>query len=113
MVKTAYAALDDKKGHDICVIDISKISIIADYFIICDGGSESQVRALTDSVEEKMHKAGFEQKQQEGHHSSSWVLLDYGDIIVHIFDRENREFYNLERIWNDGIRIEDIDGMED
>ena len=111
MVKTAYTALEDKKGHDICVIDISQISILADYFIICDGSSDSQVHALTDNVEEQMHKAGYEQKQREGQRSSSWVLLDYGDVIIHIFDKENREFYNLERIWNDGIRVEDIETL--
>lgn len=111
MVKTAYTALDDKKGHDICVIDISGISTIADYFVICDGSSDSQVGALTDNVEEKMHEAGYEQKQREGMRNSSWVLLDYGDVIIHIFDRENREFYNLERIWNDGKRIENIDEL--
>lgn len=111
MVKTAYTALEDKKGHDICVIDISKISILADYFIICDGSSDSQVHALTDNVEEQMQGAGYEQKQREGQRSSSWVLLDYGDVIIHIFDKENREFYNLERIWNDGIRVEDIETL--
>ena len=111
MVKTAYAALEDKKGHDICVLDISQISILADYFIICDGSSDSQVHALTDHLEEQMQNAGYEQKQREGQRSSSWVLLDYGDVIVHIFDHENREFYNLERIWNDGIKVEDIEKL--
>ena len=79
-----------------------------DYFVITNGTSDSQVRALVDNVEEKMHKAGYELKEQEGNNSGTWVLLDYGDIIIHIFDRENRQFYNLERIWNDGKKIDDV-----
>ena len=105
MARVAFEALEDKKGEDTCVIDISHISVLADYFVISNGNS---VRALVDNVEEKMHKAGFVQKQGEGRNGGSWVLLDYGDIIVHVFDRENREFYNLERIWSDGRRFGDI-----
>ena len=106
MARVAYQALDEKKGEDIRVIDISGISVIGDYFIITNGTSDSQVRALVDNVEEKMHKAGYELKEQEGNNSGTWVLLDYGDIIIHIFDRENRPFYNLERIWSDGKDVE-------
>lgn len=106
MARVAYQALDEKKGEDIRVIDISGISVIGDYFVITNGTSDSQVRALVDNVEEKMHKAGYELKEQEGNNSGTWVLLDYGDIIIHIFDRENRPFYNLERIWSDGKDVE-------
>ena len=106
MARIAYQALDEKKGEDIRVIDISGISVIGDYFVITNGPSDSQVRALVDNVEEKMHKAGYELKEQEGNNSGTWVLLDYGDIIIHIFDRENRPFYNLERIWSDGKDVE-------
>lgn len=106
MARVAYQALDEKKGKDIRVIDISGISVIGDYFVITNGTSDSQVRALVDNVEEKMHKAGYELKEQEGNNSGTWVLLDYGDIIIHIFDRENRPFYNLERIWSDGKDVE-------
>lgn len=106
MARIAYQALDEKKGEDIRVIDISGISVIGDYFVITNGTSDSQVRALVDNVEEKMHKAGYELKEQEGNNSGTWVLLDYGDIIIHIFDRENRPFYNLERIWSDGKDVE-------
>ena len=108
MARVAFGALEDKKGEDTCVIDISHVSVLADYFVISNGNSDSQVRALVDNVEEKMPKAGFTQKQGEGRNGGSWVLLDYGDIIVHVFDRENREFYNLERIWSDGRRFDDI-----
>ena len=106
MARVAYQALDEKKGEDLRVIDISGISVIGDYFVITNGTSDSQVRALVDNVEEKMHKAGYELKEQEGNNSGTWVLLDYGDIIIHIFDRENRPFYNLERIWSDGKDVE-------
>lgn len=106
MARVAYQALDEKKGEDIRVIDISGISVIGDYFVITNGTSDSQIRALVDNVEEKMHKAGYELKEQEGNNSGTWVLLDYGDIIIHIFDRENRPFYNLERIWSDGKDVE-------
>lgn len=106
MARIAYSALDEKKGEDIKIIDISGVSIVADYFIIANGNNESQVRALVDNVEEQLHKAGFELKQREGYGTGSWVLLDFSDIIVHIFDKENRLFYNLERIWRDGKEIE-------
>ena len=104
-------ALDEKKGEDIRVIDISGISVIGDYFVITNGTSDSQVRALVENVEEKMHKAGYAAKETEGHRSGAWVLIDFGDVIVHIFDRENRQFYNLERIWNDGKRIDDVNEL--
>lgn len=106
MAQLAYKALDDKKGVDIKVIDISTVSVLADYFIIANGNSDSQVRALVDNVEESLGKAGFELKQREGYNAGNWILLDYGDIIVHVFDKENRLFYDLERIWRDGKSIE-------
>ncbi len=111
MVRIVYRALEDKKGEDICVIDISGISPLADYFVITSGSSDSQVKALVDNVEEKMHIAGHSQIQREGLKTGNWVLLDYGDVVVHVFDKENREFYHLERIWNDGKRIESIDEL--
>ena len=102
MARIAYNALSDKKGEDIKIIDITEISVLADYFLIANGSSDSQVSALVDNVEEELHKAGYVMKQREGQASGSWVLLDFGDIIVHVFDRENRLFYDLERIWKDG-----------
>ena len=105
MARIAYNALSDKKGEDIKIIDITGISVLADYFIIANGNSDSQVNALVDNVEEELHKAGYPLKQREGQASGSWVLLDFGDIIVHVFDRENRLFYDLERIWKDGKDI--------
>lgn len=106
MAKLAYQALDEKLGEDIKVIDISEISVLADYFIIANGSNDSQVRALVENVEETLSKEGFEPKQREGYGLGSWVLLDFGNIIVHVFDKENRLFYDLERIWRDGKYIE-------
>ena len=105
MLKLIYQALEDKKGEDIVMIDISQVSVLADYFVICSAGNDSQIQALVDNVDEKMHENGYQIRQQEGRNSGTWVLLDYGDVSVHIFERENRSFYNLERIWNDGRRI--------
>ena len=110
MARIAWNALSDKKGEDIKIIDITGISVLADYFIIAYGNSDSQVNALVDNVEEELHKAGYPLRQREGQASGSWVLLDFGDIIVHVFDKENRLFYDLERIWKDGkdISAEDL-----
>ena len=102
MAKMTISALEDKKAEDIKVIDISQISILADYFIIASGNNRSQIQALSDAVEETLGRAGYPMKQKEGYDNANWVLLDFGDVIVHIFDRENRLFYDLERIWCDG-----------
>lgn len=105
MAEIAYRALDSKKGEDIRIIDISEISVLADYFIIANGNSNSQVQALVDHVEEELAKEGYTVNQREGYGLGNWVLLDFGDIIVHVFDKENRLFYDLERIWKDGKTI--------
>ena len=105
MVKIAYHALDEKKAEDIKIINLEGISVLADYFIIANGTNSSQVQALVDNVEEELHKAGYSLKQREGYSNGNWVLLDFGDVIVHIFDRENRLFYDLERICRDGKEI--------
>ena len=102
MAALAIEALEDKKAEDIRVIDISQVYVIADYFIIANGTNKSQIQTLSDTVEEKLGKAGYFMKQKEGFRNANWVLLDFGDIIVHIFDKENRLFYDLERIWRDG-----------
>ena len=102
MAKLAYQALSEKKAEDIRIIDISEISVIADYFIIASGSNANQLQAMQDSVDEQLYKAGYHAKQ-------SWILMDYSDIIVHIFSKEDRLFYDLERIWRDG---KDIDPEE-
>ncbi|MCI5500661.1 MAG: ribosome silencing factor [Lachnospiraceae bacterium] len=106
MAKIAYNALDEKKGEDIKVIDISGISVMSDYFVIASGGSITQINALAENVEEKLHKAGYAMQRREGNQSSTWILLDFGDVVIHIFDREDRLFYDLERIWSDGKLID-------
>ena len=105
----AYRALEDKKGEDIRILDISNVSIIADYFVIASGSNTNQLLAMCDDVQEKLHKAGLDLRQMEGNRSSSWILLDYGDIIIHLFSRDDRLFYDLERIWGDGKEVDIAD----
>jgi ribosome-associated protein len=100
--KAAITALDDRKAEDIKVIDISEVSPVADYFIIASGNNQNQIQAMRDAVDEAMSKAGLHVKQIEGNSSSTWILMDYSDIVVHIFSKEDRLFYDLERIWRDG-----------
>ena len=110
MALLAVEALEDKKAEDITIIDISEVSVLADYFIIADGNNKNQVQAMVDNVQEELFKAGYEMKQMEGYIEGNWILLDFGDIIIHIFDKENRLFYDLERIWKDGkeVSIEEL-----
>ena len=109
IAKLAIKALEDKKAEDIKVIDISEVSVIADYFIIASGTNRNQIQTLSDNVEETLGKAGIHLKQVEGYDNANWVLLDFQDVIIHIFDKENRLFYDLERIWRDGKLIEASD----
>lgn len=109
IAKLAITALEDKKAEDIKVIDISEVSVIADYFIIANGTNRSQIQALSDNVEEMLGKAGVHLRQIEGYDNANWVLLDFQDVIIHVFDKENRLFYDLERIWRDGKLIEPTD----
>ena len=102
MAILAIQALEDKKAEDVRIIDISEISVIGDYFIIAGGSSQTQIRALCDNVQEKLERAGYPCRQTEGYDTANWVLMDFGDIIIHIFDKENRLLYDLERIWRDG-----------
>lgn len=109
MAKLAYSALEDKKARDIRILDISKVTVLADYFIIASGTNRNQVQAMADQVEETLGKAGHPARQIEGYQTANWILMDYGDIIIHIFDEENRLFYDLERIWKDGAVLEAAD----
>lgn len=107
-VKVAYKALDDKMGIDIVVLDISEISVIADYFVIASASNPNQIKALADEVEEKLYKeAGYRLHHAEGFQTKSWILLDFGDIVVHLFNKEDREFYNIERIWGDAKFVDE------
>ena len=112
MVCIACKAMDEKKAKDIKVIDIHEVSVIADYFVIASGTNQNQVQAMVDNAEEMLGRAGFEAKQIEGTRNSSWILMDYGDMIIHVFDEENRLFYDLERIWGDGKVLDTEDFLK-
>lgn len=105
--RVAVAALEDRKAEDVKVIDIREISTVADYFILATGTNQNQIQAMRDACDEALYKAGLHTKQVEGNSNSTWILMDYGDIIIHIFSREDRLFYDLERIWRDG-KVVDI-----
>ena len=105
MAQLAFDALEDKKAEDIKVLNIGEITVLADYFIIAGGTNRNQVQALIDNVEEQLGRAGVSPKQIEGYDAANWVLMDYRDIIVHVFDKENRLFYDIERVWRDGKNI--------
>ena len=106
ITKIAFDALEDKKGVNIKVIDISNISILADYFIIAGGTNENQVKALADNVEEELAKVDVMPKQIEGYNNANWILMDYQDVIIHIFNEQDRLFFDLERIWSDGQLVD-------
>lgn len=106
MTKLAIEAMEDKKAEDIRVIDISEVSVVADVFLIAGGNNRSQIQALCDNVEEKLGRAGYPVKQIEGYETANWILMDFGDIIVHVFDKENRLLYDLERLWRDGKEVD-------
>lgn len=107
--RLAIAALEDKKAEDVHIIDISEVSVLADYFIIAGGNNRSQIQALCDNVEEKLGRAGNPVRQIEGYDTANWILMDFGDVIVHIFDKENRLLYDLERMWRDGRQVDIAD----
>lgn len=106
MLKVIIDALQDKKAEDIRVIDISNVSVIADYFVIASGSNTNQIQAMVDNVEEEMFKAGFDDPKVEGYNTASWILLDYKDVIVHVFSEDDIAFYNIERIWRDGKEVD-------
>lgn len=110
IVSTAYHALEDKKAEDIKIIDISKLSVIADYFIIANGSNTPHVEALVDNVSDELAKQKFHATRVEGVKSSGWILMDYNDVIIHVFSKEDRLFYDLERIWRDGTVV-DIESL--
>ena len=110
MTKLAVTALEDKKAENIKIINIETVSSLADYFIIAGGSNRNQVQAMCDNVEEMLGRAGYMQCKIEGYESANWILLDYGDLVIHLFDEENRLFYDLERIWRDGktVSVEEL-----
>jgi len=106
IVKKAYQALSDKKGEDIKIIEIGKLSTVADYFIIANGSNAPHVESLVDNVEEELLKEKIHAERIDGVRSSGWILMDYNDVVVHVFSKEDRLFYDLERIWRDGKEVD-------
>ncbi len=105
MVATVVCALQEKKAQDIKALDISAISDIGDAFVIASASNSNQLSALMDEIEKKMHEQGFSTRQIEGTQHSGWILMDYYDVIVHLFTVEDRSFYNIERVWTDAKNI--------
>jgi len=105
IVKKIVKALDDKKGNDIQIIKIEELTIVADYFVICTANSNTHVRALADEVEYQLEEAGIKPDHVEGR-ATGWVLLEYKGVVVHIFLEESRNYYNLERLWEDAKKID-------
>lgn len=106
LAKKAAGILDNRKAGRINVIKIEDISSLADYFVIANGESSTHVRALADELEEKLKEEGVMPTRIEGYRSNSWVLLDYGSVVAHVFTQEARNFYDLDRLWADGIKVE-------
>ena len=102
----AAKALDAKLGVDIALLEITDVTTLADHFLICTGNSNTHVKSLCDAVEEALDKAGEPVIRREGHRSGTWVLLDYGCLVVHVFTEETRQFYDLERLWSDAKRVD-------
>ncbi|HWI65493.1 MAG TPA: ribosome silencing factor [Symbiobacteriaceae bacterium] len=105
MARVAALSADDKKGKDVRILDIRSISTVADYFVICTGTSATHVRAICDTVEEKLAELGLSLHHMEGYQNGRWILLDFMEIVVHVMQAEERSFYNLERLWGDAPEI--------
>lgn len=110
LLRIAVKAADDKRAEDIVALNLKGISLIADYFIICHGNSEKQVQAIAREVKEKAEENHFDVKRIEGFDEAKWILIDLGDVVIHIFHRDERNYYNLERLWGDAP-LEDINGV--
>lgn len=110
MVKVIYDAMDDKLGKDISIINVGAVSSLCDYFLIATAGSTRQVKAIADNIEDELTKLGIESRGKEGYETQEWILLDFGDIMVHVFNEENRAYYNLEKMWKDAPYV-DVDTL--
>lgn len=106
LLKIAVKAADDKRAEDILALNMKGISLIADYFIICHGNSDKQVQAIAKEIKEKAEEKGYQVKKVEGYDEARWILLDLGDVVAHIFHREERSYYNLERLWGDAPKVD-------
>lgn len=104
--RLAALAAEGKKAHDIVILDVADLTALADYFVICSGHSTLQVRAIVEAVQEGLNPAGVMARHVEGYDRGRWVVLDYGDVVVHIFLDEDREYYNMERLWGEAPMVE-------
>ena len=102
IVNKMYDVLDDRKAKNVKIIDIHEISIMTDYFVVASAGNINHVHALAEHLEDEMRKIGLHYTHLEGYNAGNWILMDYGDIVIHIFDDASRDFYDIERIWRDG-----------
>ncbi|RSK27919.1 ribosome silencing factor [Bacillus sp. HMF5848] len=100
----AVKTVDDKRAEDIVILNMKGVSLIADYFVICHGGSDRQVQAIANELKDKASEQGINVKRMEGYDEARWILIDLGDVIVHVFHKEERGYYNLERLWGDASR---------
>ena len=108
LMNMAVTAADDKKASNIVALDLVGISLVADYFVICHGNSDTQVQSIATEIRKQAHAAGVTIKGIEGMDSARWVLMDLGDVVVHIFHRDEREYYNIERLWSDAKAVETV-----
>ncbi|MDM5249400.1 MULTISPECIES: ribosome silencing factor [unclassified Lysinibacillus] len=106
LLQAAYKAIDDKHGEDIVVLNMQGISLLADYFIIAHGNSDRQVQAIARELQEVAVKEGFEIRRVEGFDGARWVLVDLGDVVAHVFHKDERAYYNLERLWGDAPQLD-------
>ncbi len=106
LAEKIVSVLDLKKGRDIKLLHVADKTVLADYFVICGGNSNTQTRGLADEVEYKLGLEGVEPIRVEGRETATWVLLDYGSVIVHVFNTETRQFYNLEKLWNEAEEVD-------
>jgi len=106
VLKIAVKALDDKKAIDVVVMDISAVASFADYFLLCSGDSSRQIHAIADEVAAKLAAQGYRSAHVEGYTNAEWILLDYGDLVIHIFSKKARAYYDLERLWRDAKTLD-------
>ena len=103
---TCAKIADEKKAQDIVILDVDKISSISDYFVICSAINERQLHAIADEIDKELKKLSVKKFGMEGYREAKWVLIDYGDVIVHLFDKEIRSYYDLELLWGDASKVE-------
>ncbi|MFM1655374.1 ribosome silencing factor [Brevibacillus sp. B_LB10_24] len=105
LARLVVKAAEDKKAENILTLDISKLSVIADYFIICHGNNERQVQAIAGEIRDQVYKHGYQVRGIEGADEGRWVLIDLGDVVVHVFHKEERDFYHIERLWSEAEHV--------